>query len=68
MRMMLAPVAGDVDAAGKPDMVVPLHMGKEFHQPGKARRPPDQAAMSPTDIILGALAPSSYSVSKASIR
>ena len=68
MWMMFAPVAGDIDAAGKPNMVVPLHMIEEFHQPGKAGRPPDQAAMEPDRHHLRRHCTLVIQLSKASIR
>ena len=45
MRVMFAPVTGDIDSPCQPDTVMLLHMVQKPYQPRKAGRPADQAAM-----------------------
>ena len=67
---MLVPPARDVDAAGDPGAALLLHVVDEFPQRVDfgLLACPMRRGCSPTDIILGWVAPSSHSVSKPRLR
>jgi len=66
--MHLAPVAGDVEAAGDPDAVVAGGVVEEAFERSRAARAAGETAMQPHHLMRGRFSPSRYSTSKLSFK